>query len=362
MNLQRTQRRPLSWRCRRGSYAILLALTLMILLGMAALAIDVSFLHTISYEAQNAATVGSHAAAMELRDGGGAVEIEAAMQAALAANNIAGAQVDTSNVDLDLTHWDFAGSSDDLSPFSNAARVQVSLSQGNGNAIGLLLGPLLGVTTSDIRATATTALRTWEVMVVQDVSKTMEPHMADAIDAVRDFLAEIWNSPLDSVGMVAFDGMADALTLGSPWTQLTPLVSNAAYMTIDSQWSGLAWAGHNNGANHGAGITLAVDELVYYGDPEAFRAIVIVTNRAPYRPISGTAFARAAAISAADDAADEGISVFVVYYDETGNPGDAAFMEGLTRGVGTYYEVTDPADLPLATETVAHRVPVALVK
>ena len=58
---------PSRLHARRGSYAILVALLLIVLLGFAALAIDLSYLRLARMQAQNAADAGAHAALMELR-------------------------------------------------------------------------------------------------------------------------------------------------------------------------------------------------------------------------------------------------------------------------------------------------------
>ena len=52
---------------RRGSYAIMVALLMIVLLGFAALAIDLSYLRLARLQAQNAADAGAHAALTEFR-------------------------------------------------------------------------------------------------------------------------------------------------------------------------------------------------------------------------------------------------------------------------------------------------------
>lgn len=377
-------------RDRRGSYVVILAATLVAFLTAAALAIDVSYIRMVGDEALNAADAAAHAAAVEYRRNPFTADVQGAAQAVVECNELAGTDIEfATTTSVAQGGWDTTGGFSESASYVNAVQVQVSRTSTGGNPVGLFLGPALGLSSSDVIMTSTAVLRNWEVVVVQDVGYHTRDVMDEMRSATLQFLDRFWNSPSDAIAMVTYTRVAvDASGAAIPWTTLTPLVTNSDYLTVESQWTTLDWCHRPWGgmdshpathmprcdepfpgstkedwSNPGDGIDLAVDELVDYGSSTAFQAIVLVTNTPPYNDYNGSLETQwlNETVAAADRADANDISVFVIYLHDSGVPSDAVYMEGLTRGIGTYYELSDPLDFPQAATEAAASVPIALV-
>ena len=372
---------------RNGSYAVIIALALVPLMGLLALAFDLSYLQNVSYEVQNAAEAGAHAGACGLKYGRlNDVGATAAADKVLRSNFIEGKPVDPPRmVDYTPCYWDGSSCSATALPH-NALQVKVNRTIGKGRPVQLYFTQLYGLASSDVTATSTAAIRNWDVMFVMDVSRAMEPSIPAARTGALQFLDNMRNNPLDAIGMVTVTGVAaDASnTSGTLWQQLTPLLDAFTTTTVRNRFNSLALcyspypAPNTNtqmprcdaplvgsridqGNNLGHGMLTAMDELVDWSSPGSFKAMVMVSNRSPNNgPLTPTY--RADATAAADLAWLNHIHVYVVFQNSTASTAEATFMRSLIRGNGTYQEAAAVTDLPTAIGSLAMEVPIAVVK
>jgi len=144
----------------RGGTAIWFALCLPVLLGFAALAVDLARLNLIKVELQNAADAAALAGARLLTDPSGekpySWSVAEGMAKSVAKQNHAnGALIQDANVSVDSGFWNIPGSSYNPSHTSTATgdvpavHARVSLS-----GLKLYFAPILGISDSDVHADA----------------------------------------------------------------------------------------------------------------------------------------------------------------------------------------------------------------
>ena len=384
---------------RRGSYAIMVALLMIVLLGFAALAIDLSYLRLARLQAQNAADAGAHAALTEFRVTRDEDAARARAVQIVNLNRVAGdpAVIDP-DADVTFGGWDFPSHSFNAdAEFVNAVEVTVRREADSpGGSVPLMLAKIFGATEADARSNGSSvgALRSRELIIVQDVTSSFR----DEIDQGRladltllDFVNEN-GVPGDRVGMVTFVGEAEV------WTELQRVAPN--YSDIRRQWETLDWCNRNywpfttaawaeyfhdapdmiscnegstdpwyadSGTNQGSGLSLAVDRLTDPSTTEAtaLKTIVLVSDGKPQCVPEGTvcdAEVAAAGLAAADLAADSSVSIFSVSFNETYNEDQSAYLESLTRGYGTFYETPDASELPSILAEIAASIPISIVQ
>ncbi len=384
---------------RRGSYAVIVALMLVILLGFAALAIDLTYLRLTRLQAQNAADAGAHAALVELRASRDANTARGRAVSVVNLNVVAGepAQVDPIR-DVVFGGWDFdAKFFDPAADFINAVEVSVRRDADSpGGAVPLMIAKVFGTEAAEAKSTGSSvgALRSRDVVIVQDVTHSFADEISEARQAdivLLDFMKEN-GFPGDAVGMVTFVGAAEV------WTPLAPLRSD--YETIRSQWMTLDWCNRNywpftvlytelfhdapqmmncnegspevtyfqdSGTNQGTGLELAIDTLVASGETNAhsLKTIVLVSDGKPQCVPEGTACDDAAAdfgTNMAERAAADNISIFSVSMNEAYDEEQSAYLESLVRGYGAFYETPDATELPDILEKIAASIPISIVQ
>jgi len=142
----------------RGNTAILFALCLPVLLGCAALAVDLARLNMVKVELQNAADAGALAGASSLIKVGSYQNwtVAEATAISLAKQNYAnGALIQDVNVSVDSGYWNKPSRTYNSSHTSiltgdvPAIRVTVSIS-----GLNLFFAPILGIVQSDVNARA----------------------------------------------------------------------------------------------------------------------------------------------------------------------------------------------------------------
>lgn len=393
-------------RRRRGNYAILVAVSASSLLGMGAVAIDATYMSFVRAQSQALADIGAHAALVGLRETGDPATARDLAVSFVGANKLVGldAIIDP-DTDIDFGTWDFAArsfdSEDDASPNSVQVTVRKTDDSANGSYRTLLMG-LFGEKHAEVSTTqpAIGALRSREIMVVQDVTGSFSDEIELAREADLAFLDYIAarDLPNDAIGMVTFVGAAEV------YTPLSSVANESG--AIRSQWELLDWCDRNyypwndpsspyyyggalvhktdapmmdcntgstgatywydSGTNQGSGLYTAVEKLLEdeATDPYALKVIVLVSDGAPACPGGGAtceATYRADGIEAADWAEENNISIFSVSFNETYSADQSAYMESLVRGYGAFYETPDPADLPAILEAIARSIPIALV-
>lgn len=396
-------------RARGGNFAVLFGVSLIAILGFAALVIDVSYLRLAALQAQNAADAAAHAGLVSLRMERDEAAAEDVAEAVLNMNVVAGqvVHVDTQTF-IDFGQWDFNSRSfDTLADYNNAIQVTVARNQGSADgAVGLLIAPIWGRMTGNVWAQATSALRSREVMFAIDISESFrdEPdagiyQFSYARTAVLDFLEEMYNGgspfPGDQIGLVAFAGDVQLFTelqlvsdnydsivtqweTELDWCDLTAL-SEFSYAAAGLPYhpapamleccdhpSGSWCPGSSGGTDIGSGINEAVPEFSAPGTSEAVRTLILISDGEPQCPGTNSAACRALLRAGAQNAADSAwareISVYAVGYNPGGDPSFASFLEGLTRGEGDFSESPDPSDLPLLLAEIADDIPIALVQ
>jgi hypothetical protein len=384
---------------RRGSYAIMVALLLIVMLGFAALAIDLSYLRLARLQAQNAADAGAHAALTELRMSRDQDAARSRAAQIVNLNHIAGdlAVLDP-GTDVVFGGWDFPSHSfDPEADFVNAVEVTVRReSDSPGGAIPLMLAQIFGATEADARSNGSSvgALRSREIFIVQDVTGSFR----DEIDQGRiadltllDFI-DGFGLPGDRIGMVTFVGAAEM------WTELQRVEPN--YSAIRSQWESLDWCNRNywpftspsmseyfhdapqmvscnegtlgdwyadSGTSQGSGLQLAIDALIDEDTTEStsLKTIVLVSDGKPQCVPEGTSCddeMAALGLAQADRAAEENISIFSVSFNDSYNADQSAYLESLTRGYGTFYETPDAEALPGILAEIAASIPISIVQ
>ena len=149
----------------RGAVAVLAAVTLAMLLGFAALAIDIGYLFVVRNELQNAADAAALAGAGYLYPGPPTPDWSTAVTKATKAVSLnKSSNVTLTNSQVTYGYWDMAGinglqASTKTPGPDDLAAVMVTISRdggqnGNGGAVSLFLAGILGIPTAPVAASA----------------------------------------------------------------------------------------------------------------------------------------------------------------------------------------------------------------
>jgi len=144
---------------RRGVAAVFVMVLLPVIVGFAALTVDVGYLYNVKTELQNSADAGAMAAAAQLAQPDLFVGTPSGVAQQYANLN----SPDHGNVvaasDVHVGFWDSAtGTFTEGGLPANAVRVIARRSEANGNPVGLLFAAALGRTYTDVAAAATAAV------------------------------------------------------------------------------------------------------------------------------------------------------------------------------------------------------------
>lgn len=349
----------------RGSVYVWIAGGLLATLGLAGLAVDMSYFYVLRNQLQTSADSAALAGA-KLMSNEGQMRAEAKKYAQMNVPNDTDILVDS---DIVPGTWD-----PDARVFTagggapNAVRVTTRMSQQNGNAAETFFARVLGFDDVDISTTAVAAYASgdeWDVLVVQDVTGSFDAEIADARDANHALLdcLQQRTSGDSLVGMVTFTGVAQ------DYIGLDTLENG--YDSMSTAIDGLDSCDHPgmpacSGTHVGAGIARGIELFdATPGTPEIGRAMVILGDGAPTAsgPNAGMSVQdlKDQAMAYADDAEARGISVFTVFYDQDDDDDAAEFFEDLVRGDGKAMRTPDPAQLPELFENVCAQMPLKLV-
>lgn len=148
----------------RGGVAIWFALLLPVLLGFAALAVDLTRLHLVKVELQNAADAAAMGGARSLTDAGGdpfnwtaatAKALELARQNVANGAQIQDATIETGYWNLQSRSW----SGTFVTGYLPAVRTTIAISDTQNNGpLNLLFAPILGIADSNVEASATAVI------------------------------------------------------------------------------------------------------------------------------------------------------------------------------------------------------------
>jgi hypothetical protein len=357
--------------------AVMVVVSMVMIVGFAALTIDVGYLYNVRGDLQRAVDSAALAGASALVEGADEARTRALGYAAM--NDANGDGVTLKSGDVQLGSWNantrtFTPLSGEAQAFADSCRVTARLNSENGNAVPLFFAGIFGRDTTDVSAYATAQFgtaQTWDVMIVQDNSGSF----TDALDLAKDAdraLVQCLKDHTDNdsqVGFVTYTGSAMLnVPLQSLDTGFELIMSTIDNLAPCCWWFCGSKPACKTGTNIAAGVDLAVDELLNSsGDPEFGKAIVIVSDGKPqataWVPYTDEEL-KDMAIDAVDAAAEADISVFTIYYaGSSSTPAlDAEFLEGLVRGDGTYHETADAEELSSVIWKVCASLPLMLVE
>jgi hypothetical protein len=191
---------------RRGNYTIVAVASIPLTFGFMAFGLDLSYLYMADIQAGHVADAASHAAFVTYRSSGGNEELGRIAAEFIVEKNQVGFSAAT------VESIKFGGWNPVEGGFSTEVgwvnAVEVELSRAGENRIPLFIAPILGIESRDIYADATTAGRTREIMVVQDITGSFLGDIDSAREANLDFLDYLIDNPypFDRYGMSVFAG------------------------------------------------------------------------------------------------------------------------------------------------------------
>ncbi len=324
---------------RRGVVVVTVLVMLIVIVGFAALTIDVGYMYNVRADLQHTADSAALSAVQLLPD-----EIKARLAARdMAEMNLNGVVIDR---DVVLGNWDWTTSV--FTPNGipvNAVHVYSQRSKTNGNPVGLFFAPILGVHQTDVSASATAALgrvKRWDVVIVQDVTGSFVDEIDEAREADQGLLDCIReHAPETHVGLVTFTGYGQVV---APLKSVTDQYSSlsAAISTINN--CGKPGMPPCSGTNIGVGIDKAM-ELLGGSTTQRPKAIILVSDGMPNAGIPGYTNQGLAnwAVDSANFAGDSEVSIFTLFYSgNDGTPGADDFLAGLVRKDGKAHQTPDP--------------------
>jgi len=370
-------------RNRRGSYAILAAAMLVVLLGFGVLVIDVAYIRLVRMQAQNAADAAALAALVQYDRTHSATSADAAANE-MVDKNFIGGDGSTAERTIEWGSWDYKGNfvADGQ---RNAVQVEVAR-----RPLRLMLMPLFGVDETKLAAAGgLAAVRPIDVMVVQDVTGSFSDEISDAVDADLCFL-DLLNargSPFIRIGMTVFTGGAEV------FTPLTNVADN--YASLRSDWETIDWCykpgsdrAHmlpcnaagvaapttgTDGTSQGDGILTARQAMLSATNPGATKIMIILSDGIPQCYPSNPSWCRRAREVAGKDQADltwnasdaldsDNIHIYSIFLNRTGNASQRSYMQSLVRGDGVAYDTPSSEELAGFMEKIARRIPPVLVR
>jgi hypothetical protein len=340
------------------------------MIGFAGLAVDMSYFYAVRNQMQTSADSAALAGAIRMSNVAD-MKMEAKKYAQM---NIVDDDQILADGDIQRGTWDFASKTFTVGGANaNAVRVTTRMAQANGNAAGTFFAGVLGFDNVDISTSAVAAYSTddeWDVLVVQDVTGSFSAEIGDARDANHVLLdcLQQRTSGDSLVGMVTFTGVA---------TDYAPFdTMDMGYDSFSTAIDALNSCGNAgmppcSGTHVGAGMERALELFteVDAADPDrkdgSVRAMVILGDGSPNAKGPNAGLTNQDLINhanaMADNAENNDISIYTVFYDENNDDAGAAFFEGLVRGEGSALRTPDSADLPELFASLCAQLPLRLV-
>ncbi|MEL6347596.1 MAG: pilus assembly protein TadG-related protein [Myxococcota bacterium] len=412
-------------RNRRGNYAVILTLSLIIPLGFGALALDTSYIRLTQTQAQDVADAASQSALFMLRRTGDQALAEEAAQVVVDRNEIGDDVGDMKDIDFGTWNYD----TDSFSPttFSPNA-VEVTVARENSNSLDLLLSKTMGYTTFEVERSAVSSTRDLQVILVIDITGSWgEADFAYARDASLvfwDVLSQSY-SDFDQLGMTIFTNR-----YSWAYTDMPYIVDVANTTQIDDNWSVLNIASKGGtdanpydgkgcklkdkaerndftspaggcypdmpreytdepGTDHTTGITQAFGMFNDNFNNAAYRAMIVLTDgrpanvKTPTDITDPTKSKRAAdgykedrwpqyvgpVPHNAGDIRTDSIALTQQMWDDlrvntwvVSFVANETFMESMPHGDGYYVRTTDPSEIIDIFEDIANSLPLAIVR
>lgn len=378
---------------RRGNYSLLFALTLVLVVGFGAMSVDVSLMTMSRLQAQAAADSASHAALvvyLQADDVTTGQSLGATAAEWVVDHSSVGMGVPTLAGVPEYGAWDFTApvpAFGAVAPGDTPNAVRVVIERTGGNAVQLLLAPLLGVHEFEVQATSVAAQEMRALMVVQDMSCSMMggPAVHEsrfAVEAFFDYIAVKRPQPGDLFALTMYASSATKVAgcspcattdpMDAPWLPLMPVKGN--FNTISAAIDGIcdtttaATCGTVLGVpsphplsgdigqmtNPEPAMLQAVEQLVSGADENYFRGMVVFSDGN-----ANEGNGQAGAVSAADLAWANDINIWTILLTNGG--ASPANMMALTRGVGFYQGSGDPTEIKAMFEEVARSLPTTFV-
>ena len=356
-----------------GSVLPVTVVMLVVILGMGALAVDVTRGYAMRDQLQASADAAALAGASLVFN-----ETTARASAVEFGNLNAPAAYPNIMTDADIVFGSWSSSTKTFSPGgANPNAVQATARMVQGNSLRTTLAGALGFGNFDVVASAIATGdngSTWDVTLVQDITTSFTQELPDAITANQTLLNCINNRarPTSLIGGVAFTGYGHELQ------PLDELQNNfeATYNAFSNlQKCGTGSMPGCSGTHIGAGMAIALNQFATYdaahgddgGGPPSERAMIIVGDGSPNcrspACTTSTQDLRDQAVALADAADAEGISVFAILYNENHSQNASNFLSSLVRGQGTFHETPDPTKLTDLLEQVCNaQLPLRLVQ
>ena len=330
----------------RGAVLVVVALSVLFLVGLASFAVDVSYYYVLRNQLQ----ISADSAALSALD-----ELPNAAAARATARDYAGKNM-PANVngtvltdgDILVGNWNVATRTfvNGATPL-NAVQVTTRRAQANGNAAPTYFASVLGFDRLDLTAKATGAAipggRPWDLVIAQDVTSSFGAEIAQARQADQALL----NCVRDLTSGTSFFGIALFTGVGAVHAPLQTL--STGYGPLTAKISQLRVCGTGgmpacSGTNIAAGIDSAVNMFLATppSSPNARRAVILVSDGEP-NPTT----LKPAAITAVNRAATNDISVFTVFYNRDNDPAAQAFLASLARGEGIALATPNANQLPI---------------
>lgn len=373
--------RAARFRQRGGYVLVLVSLALVVLLGMAALSIDVGTVVGVKQKAQDIADAAALAAAASLRTGMDEAEAVQRAIAVTAANQVMGVPVIMEQDDVEVGAWD--EDTQQIVPWSPAfdvmavkATVRYSEDSPNG-PIPLHFSKALGHQFAETSAEAVASVgmsvhprNPVDIMFVQDASGSFVEEWAQAISASSNLVDMINDVSIadDQYGIVVFDeGISTDGYYERQWSSYYRRYINV-WVTYELKYNLMAlplqgdlpasqYQIRQNVENHtpegwtnpAPALNFAIDSILNNGYGGNEKVIVLVSDGMPLGSTSyKTQQYRNNTVTAANRAGTNGIRIHTVTltaeeYGDYGYGGaDFAFNEGLVRNGGYAFRTADP--------------------
>ncbi|MCK6502832.1 hypothetical protein L6R53_05445 [Myxococcota bacterium] len=179
-------------RRRRGNYSLMVAVATVAILAMGALTIDVAYMRLAQAQAQDVADAASNAALIVLRQTGSQSLAQQAAEKVIASNEVAGHRPELAGITFG--HWDAEDPAPELvESGANPNAVRVVVAREGDQAVPLSLSRLFGKEEFEVRASSTSATRSFQIVFVMDITNSWNE---------RDFL-HAREGALVSLGMLA---------------------------------------------------------------------------------------------------------------------------------------------------------------
>lgn len=193
-------------RPRKGGYAVAVAVSLTVLLGMSALAVDAAWIWLARSMTQDTADAAAQAGLFVLRRTGDTATARTTVETIVEKNPVAGEPADLELLEFGL--WDEAARTFTPSAtLPNAVKVRVS--RRGERSISLFLARIFGRDDFEVAATAVAAARSLHACIAFDITNSWShTNYHKAVQAALDFydISAASPGPYDMMGLAVFTG------------------------------------------------------------------------------------------------------------------------------------------------------------